>query len=82
MDKWSIEVNLGPEEACRSFALHVRGGDAAAGAVAAILRHLKLQALDSQTGEFFVADESAIESFRKWKRYCAETARPASPDIM
>jgi hypothetical protein len=66
---WSIEVNIGPEEECRSFALHVRGGDAAIGAVAAILRRLKLRALVSQTGEFFVADQSANESFRQWKKY-------------
>ena len=66
---WSIEVNLGPEEKCRGFALHVRGGDAAVGAVAAILQRLNLRALDSQTGEFFVADESAVESFRQWKKY-------------
>ena len=66
---WSIEVNLGQEEDCSSFALHVRGGDAAVGAVAAILRRLNLRAIDSQTGEFFVAGESAIESFQQWKSY-------------
>ena len=66
---WSIEVNLGQEEDFRSFALHVRGGDAAVGAVAAILRRLNLRAIDSQTGEFFVAGESATESFQQWKRY-------------
>lgn len=66
---WSIEVNLGQEEDCRSFVLHVRGGDAAVGAVAAILRRLNLRAIDSQTGEFFVAGESATESFHQWKRY-------------
>lgn len=66
---WSIEVNIGPEEDCRSFALHVRGGDGAVGAIAAILQRLNLRALNSQTGEFFLADENAKESFHRWKRY-------------
>jgi hypothetical protein len=66
---WSIEVSLGPEEECPGFTLHVRDGDGAVGAVAAILRQLNLRALDSQTGEFFVANESAVESFRQWKKY-------------
>jgi hypothetical protein len=66
---WTIEVNLGPEETCQSFAFHVRGGDTAVGVVAAILQRLNLRALDSQTEGFFVADESALESFRRWKQY-------------
>ena len=68
-EDWSIEVNLGQKDDCRGFSLHVRGADASAGAVTAILRRLNLRALDSQTGEFFVAGESAIESFRQWKEY-------------
>lgn len=48
---WSIQVNLGQEEDCRGFALHVRAGDVAVGAIAAILRSLNLRALDSQSGE-------------------------------
>ncbi len=59
----------GEEVDCHSFALHVRGGDAAVGAVAVILRRLNLRAIDSQTGEFFVAGEGATESFQRWKRY-------------
>jgi hypothetical protein len=66
---WSLEVNLGQKEDCDGFALRVRGGDAAVGAVAAILRRLNLRAFDAQTGEFFAAGESAIESFRQWRKY-------------
>lgn len=66
---WSIEVSLGSDEECGSFSLHVRGGDAAVGAVAAILRRLNLRAIDCQTSEFFVADESALDSFLEWKNY-------------
>ena len=66
---WSIEVNLGGDEECRGFALHVRGGNEAAGAVAAILGHLNLRALDSRTGEFFVAGAEAVESFERWRAF-------------
>jgi hypothetical protein len=66
---WSIEVNIGAEEECRSFAFHVRGGDTAVGVVAAILEHLKLRALAPQTGGFFVAGPEAIESLRRWRAY-------------
>jgi hypothetical protein len=72
---WWIEVNLGQDEDCHSFALHVRGGETAVGAIAAILGRLNLRAVDSQTGEFFVADEDAIESFRRWKKYLNHVAR-------
>lgn len=66
---WSIEVNLGAEEPCRGFALHVRCGGGAVGAVAAILDALKLRAVDTQTGEFFVGGEEGLESFRRWNAY-------------
>jgi hypothetical protein len=69
-DGWSIEVNVGKREECRGFAFHVRGGDAAAGVVAAILEHLNLRALDGRTtGGFFVAGPEALESFRRWRAY-------------
>jgi hypothetical protein len=68
-DDWSVEVNIGTNEDCHGFAFHVRGGDAAVGVVAAVLEHMKLRALDSQTGEFFVSGPEAIESFRKWRAY-------------
>jgi hypothetical protein len=68
-DDWSIEINIGEGEDCDGFALHVRGEEAAVGAVASILDHLELRAVDSQTGEFFVSDAAALESFRKWQAY-------------
>jgi hypothetical protein len=68
-DDWSIEVNIGEDEECDGFALHVRGGEAAVGAVASILDGLGIRAIDSQTGEFFASGPSAIESFRKWRAY-------------
>jgi hypothetical protein len=45
-------------------------------ALSAILRRLNLRALDSQTGEFFVADENSIESFQQWKKYRDDVTRP------
>jgi hypothetical protein len=69
VDDFSIEVSIGSDEPCTGFALHVRGGDGAVGAVAAILDHLQLRAIDMQTGEFFIAGEKAQESFGKWREY-------------
>ncbi len=66
---WSVEVNMGKEEECNGLAFHVRGGDGAAGVVAAILQHLNLRAVDSQTGDFFVPGPKALESFGQWRRY-------------
>lgn len=66
---WSVEINIGSEEDCDGFAFHVRGGDAAVGIIAAILQHLKLRAVDSQTGDFFIAGPKAIEAFGKWRTY-------------
>ena len=68
-DGWSIEINIGPEEDCDGFAFHVRGGDAAVGVIAAILQHLKLRAIDSETGDFFIAGPKATEAFGKWRAY-------------
>jgi len=68
-DDWSIELNMGADEDCMSFAFHVRGGDAALGVIAAILEHLNLRALCPQTGGFFVVNTEAVEAFRKWRAY-------------
>lgn len=67
-EDWSIEVNI-PDEDCVGFVLHVRGQDAAVGLVAAILQHLDVRALDSQTGAFFVASPEATRAFGTWRKY-------------
>jgi hypothetical protein len=69
-------VNLGPEEECHSFALHVRGGDAAVGAVAAILRWLNLRALDPKRANFLLRMKNSIESSQRWKKYRDDVTRP------
>lgn len=76
---WSIEVNLGREQECTSLMLHVRGGDGAIAAVATIVQRLNLRALDCQTGEFFAADDSATESFQKWRDYRDKAVKPIEP---
>lgn len=68
-DDWSIEVNIGDSETCTGFALHVRGGDQATGVVDAVLRALDIRAIDSQTGEFFVAGPESQASFKMWREY-------------
>ena len=70
---WSVEVNLGLDTLCNGFALHVRGGDEAVGVVAAILAHMRLRAIDSQTADFFEAGPAALQSFQKWREYRART---------
>jgi len=66
---WSIEVNLGETDECAHFSFYVRGGDGAAGIVSTILEHLKVRAIDTITGEFFVPGPQAVESLRKWRAY-------------
>ena len=69
-DDWSIEVNMGKDEECTGFCFHVRGSDAAAGVVAAILEVLKLRALDpAHKSGFFSVGPGALEAFRKWRGY-------------
>ncbi len=69
-DGWHIEVNIGSEEeACTGFALHVRGGDGAVAAVAAILDSVGIGALDTGSeGGVFIADK-AVAGFRRWRGY-------------
>jgi hypothetical protein len=76
---WSIEVNLGKEQECSSIMLHVRGGDAAIGAVVAIVRRLNLRAIDCQTGDFFDAGDSSMESFRRWRAYRDRVIKSIKP---
>lgn len=66
---FSIEVNVGNDEPTTSFAFHVRGGDAAIGVVAAILKHLGLRAIDCQTSCFFEPGAEATKSFQAWRAY-------------
>jgi hypothetical protein len=69
-----VEVSLGDDEDVHSIAFHVYSGKLAPGVVVAILKALKLRALDSATGEIF-NDAEAADSFTKWQRYRDKVVR-------
>jgi hypothetical protein len=77
---WLIEINLGDEEETMGFALHVRGGDEAVGAVSAILDCVGARALDSGTGELFVSGPGALDGFRAWRSYRDDVVATLSND--
>jgi hypothetical protein len=66
---FGIEFNMGDDDLCDGFMLHVRGGGSTAMTVVArLLEHLKLRGFDCQTGDFFQND-AAEDSFRQWQEY-------------
>jgi hypothetical protein len=67
-EDFSIEFNMGGEEICHGFMLHVRGGGDAAGLIDRLLQSLGLRGLDCQTGDFFKTDAAAA-SFSDWQQY-------------
>jgi hypothetical protein len=67
-DSLSIEISMGESQIVDSIALHLRGGDAAAGAVADIISHLELRAVDSSTGDFS-DPAAAVENLRAWRAF-------------
>jgi hypothetical protein len=64
----SIEVNIGNNDDCDGFMLHVRGGKATFEAVTAIVTAVGCRAIDCQTSEFFEI-ESGRASFSNWQDY-------------
>lgn len=78
---YSIEINVGDDDPVSSFAFHVRGGDLAAGVVAAILDHLGLRGLDTaqdESGTGFFDPATAVNSLRRWRSFRDRTL--AAPD--
>lgn len=67
-DSFSIEISMGDSQIVDSIALHVRGSDGAAGAVADIITHLELRAVDSSTGDFF-DPATGVDSLRAWPAF-------------
>jgi hypothetical protein len=66
---FSIEFNMGRDEETKSFALHVRGGDATAGLIADLLDRCGWRAVDSASESGLFDPASAAESLRKWRTY-------------
>lgn len=67
-DSFSIEISMGDSQIVDGIALHVRGGDAGAGAVGDIITHLELRAVDSSTGDFF-DPATSVDSLRAWRAF-------------
>lgn len=65
---FSIEFNMGSEEVCEGFMLHVRGGGDAILLIDGLLRALGLRGLDCQSGDFFSLD-AAGETFEGWQQF-------------
>lgn len=68
-EDFSVEFNMGDNEELDSFALHIRGGDTAAGLVADLLTRCGWRAFDpaSDSGIFDV--RSAVDSLARWRTY-------------
>lgn len=65
---FSIEFNMGTEDLCDSFMLHVRGGGDAMRQIDQLLSSLGLRGLDCQSGDFFRMEESG-GTFQQWQDY-------------
>lgn len=70
-----IEFNMGSAVVCEGFMLHVRGGGNPVPTVARLLQHLRLRAIDCQTGNLF-SPEAAEASFSEWQQSRDRTAQP------
>jgi len=66
---WSIEFDMGDEEICEDFALHVTSRGDAPIAIARLLDHLGLRTLDSGTSqpiESLLPDKQAYGGIRRF----------------
>jgi hypothetical protein len=68
-DGFSVEFNMGTEEALASFALHVRGGSVAAGLAVDLLTRCGWRALDPQSPSGIFDPDRALESLAAWRAY-------------
>jgi len=66
---FSVEFNLGGDEEVTSLALHVRGGDAAAGLVADLLDRCEWRAFDASSESGLFEPASASTGLSKWREY-------------
>lgn len=66
---FSVEFNIGDDGDVDGFAMHIRGGDAAAGFVADVLTRGGWRAFDpaSESGIFDPA--TAAEGLRRWRKF-------------
>ncbi|MFW5968028.1 MAG: hypothetical protein ACOCV2_10950 [Persicimonas sp.] len=68
-DTFSIEFSVGGGDVVQSIMLHVRGGDAAVGAIEEVSQALDVGALDITTGRLIDFDESPAEGLQQWRAF-------------
>ena len=66
---FSVEFNMGDDGPIDCFALHVRGGDMAAGFVADPLARCGWRALDPASDSGMFDPATALASLRRWRAY-------------
>jgi hypothetical protein len=66
---FSIEFSIGDDEEVTSFAMHVRGGDIAAGVVADLLNQCGWRAFDPGSDSGMFDPGNASESLNRWRAY-------------
>jgi hypothetical protein len=66
---FSIEVSTGSKEPCDGFMLHVRGGDAALGAVMQLAELFEARAFDITSSQFIDRMADPGSGFRQWRAY-------------
>ena len=67
--EYSIEFNIGDEDEIMAFALHVRGGEAAAGLVADLLARCGWRAFDTASESGIFDPASAADSLKRWRAH-------------
>ena len=65
----SVEFNIGSDTNVESFAMHIRGGDAAAGFVADLLSRCGWRAFDTASESGIFDPANALESLQRWREY-------------
>lgn len=66
---FSVEFNMGPDGEIDGFAMHIRGGDRAAGFVADVLGRCGWRAFDPASESGLFDPDTAIASLRRWREY-------------
>ncbi len=66
---FSVEFNIGDDGDVGGFAMHVRGGDAAAGFVAELLSRCGWRAFDPASESGIFEPARALESLTRWRDY-------------
>jgi len=67
--EFSIEISVGHKEPCDGFMLHVRGGEAAVGAVTQIAQLFEARAFDMTSCQFLDSTPDPGGGFRQWQAY-------------